>query len=127
MSISPLARVSVDPALARFVGNALLAFRGAHVQAGREHEVPAGVDELVALARGVVDSRRQLRPLGATSGEGRRGGYLLPIADAADVAGVCVRTLRRRIGEGVLKDVRVGKRQFIDPLELLRWLDGRAE
>lgn len=108
--------------LARHVGGALAFYRSQLEQGGLP--VPDGLDGLIAVAQLVVDSRGQLHPLrrvGLDTGEVSRG-YLLRLGDAAEVAGTSVKTLRRRIAEGSLRDVRVGAVQFIDPLELGRFL-----
>jgi hypothetical protein len=126
--ISPLARLGVDPVLARHVRGALAFYRAQLEQGGFAE--PAGLDALIEFTSLVVDRSGQLHPLrAATSEDGSREfhGHLLAVEDAAAVASVSTKTLRRRITDGSVRDVRVGRRQFIEAGELLRFLSSDEE
>ncbi len=48
------------------------------------------------------------------------------VAEAAQVFGVCRRTIHRRIADGSLKSIRLGGRRLIPVNELDRMLGGNA-
>jgi hypothetical protein len=130
--MTPLFRLVTDPRLAAFVTIGLSSYRRALLEAG--HGVPAGVDDLLDLTNrvvrrghfgGRVDSSGQSVAGGGGAGDARLHEgvpYLLGTVDAADVAGVSVKTLRRRIDDGSVATVRLGRRVGITPEALWAWL-----
>lgn len=123
--ISPLARLGVDASLARHVRGALSFYRSQLEQGG--YPIPSGLDDLIEVTSVVVLSGGQLPPHVAelVDRDGCHVRHLLRISDAAALASVSVKTLRRRIADGELGEVRVTEEQFVDPVELSRWMSGR--
>lgn len=109
------------PAVAQELTEALLVYRGLCQRRGRP--VGAGLvglsDDLASMnGRGRTERTETER---ARSGLGENG--LMSTQEVARVLGVSARTVRRRINDGELPSVRVGRPHRVRPEDLIAYIE----
>lgn len=112
----------LGPDLARHVANALAGYRRAYLHDGQAP--PPDVTRLIHAAKKVAARSGQL----ATSGGGTADddlviAFALSYRQAATVAGVSERTIRRRVRAGALPAHRLGRRVLIAAPDLFQHLE----
>lgn len=115
--------VFAGPDLAEHVAIGLAGYRAELDRARRRP--PPGLDELLAaIGRATATSRQSgLRPVVEGDDGLTFGGYLLSIGQTSSASGVSSRTIERLVAAGEVPVVRVRRRVFIDPAQLLDHLE----